>query len=190
MVHRRLNAQAQRTNLRWLVPLFALVGFVGCISAPLPTSTPVATPTPKPTATSTPRPAQPTSTSTAVASPTPLPTPTATSTPSPTPTPTVPIVVNIPASREKISSPVRISGGARVFEGQLAFAIKDAQGKVLAEGSVLASAGAPEWGTFAADVSFKAPALEQAGTVEVFTRSPKDGSVQNLVIIPVILLPK
>ncbi len=72
----------------------------------------------------------------------------------------------------------------------MSLAIRDAQGRILAQGTTLASVGAPQWGVFAADLSFEPPVSQQAGTVEVFTRSPRDGTVQDLVVIPVILLPK
>jgi len=188
MDRRPLSARALNLNLRWLTLLLTLVvGLVSCMAAPLPTTPTVR---PKTTPTATPKPAQATPTRTAVASPTPLATPTATPSPGPTPTPTASIVVNTPAPNDRISRTVHISGVARVFEGQVVFAIKDTQGKVLAQGTTLASAGAPQWGIFAADLAFEPPANQQSGTLEVFTRSPRDGSVIDLVIVPVVLLPK
>ena len=183
----RLIVLTRRKNLKWLASFIALIGLVGCMTAPLPT-----TPTVRPriTPTATPKRAQATPTRTAVASPTPLATPTAISSPGPTPTPTASVVVYTPAPSDKISRSVHISGVARVSEGQIDFAIKDAQGRVLAQGTISASAGVPQWGVFAVDPVIQPPATEQAGTVEVFTRSPRDGSAQDLVIIPVILLPK
>ncbi len=182
-----LSFPTQPSNLKWLASFIALIGLMGCMTGPLPT-----TPTVRPriTPTATPKQAQATPTRTAVASPTPLATPTTTPSPGPTPTPTASIVVYTPTPNDKISRSVHISGVARVSEGHIEFAINDAQGKVLAQGTTYASAGVPQWGVFVVDSIFEPPAKEQAGTVELFTRSPRDGSVQDLVIIPVVLLPK
>ncbi|MBI2863226.1 MAG: Gmad2 immunoglobulin-like domain-containing protein [Chloroflexi bacterium] len=97
------------------------------------------------------------------------------------------IVVAAPLAGQVVKSPVRVSGTAQVFEGTVSVAVKDGAGKVLGKGLATASAGAPSRGTFSADIAFTQPATSQAGTVEVYSESPKDGSVRDLVAIRVTL---
>jgi hypothetical protein len=57
---------------------------------------------------------------------------------------------------------------------------------VLAEGFTTASVGAPGRGMFSVSATYTV-AAETIAFVEVFTRSPKDGSVDEIVRIPVTL---
>lgn len=100
------------------------------------------------------------------------------------------ITVTSPAPQQRITSPLRISGMARVFEGAVEAAIKDASGKTLGVGFASASRGAPEWGSYEMRVSFTQPASEAPGKVEVFNRSARDGSIEVLVAVPVVLAGK
>jgi hypothetical protein len=52
---------------------------------------------------------------------------------------------------------------------------------------VTASAGAPEWGSFKTSIQYTTPVAPQKATLEVFIASPKDGSGQDLVSIPLTL---
>ncbi len=119
-------------------------------------------------------------------------TPTATRAPAPTapasPTREPAIYVTAPTRDQAIRSPVRIAGRARVFEAAVRYEIV-ADGRVIGQGHTTASAGAPEWGTFAADLSFTPPASATTGVVRVFSTSMKDGSVENLVEVPVRIQP-
>jgi hypothetical protein len=56
---------------------------------------------------------------------------------------------------------------------------------VLVEGTTTATAGAPQKGTFKVEVVFEAPYYGESGTVEVFERSPKDGTISDLAKVPV-----
>ena len=95
------------------------------------------------------------------------------------------VIVTTPLSNNQISSPVKIEGRARVFEGTVLYRIKDVWNKVIAEGFTTANMGAPEWGFYSAEASFEMPASSK-GWVEVYTQSAKDGSDQNLIRLPVI----
>lgn len=64
----------------------------------------------------------------------------------------------------------------------------DAAGRELAKDFATASQGAPEFGTYAFPIAFRVSA-ETVAFVEVFSRSPRDGSVTDLVRVPVTLLP-
>lgn len=132
----------------------------------------VAAPSPSPTNT----PA-----ATVTASPSPLPTPK----PSPLVSAKGAIVVNEPRSGDEIMTPLIIAGEASVFEANVVFRIVTAGGKVLADGHTTATVGAPLKGTFKAEVPYDVPLYGESGFVEVFERSPKDGSITEIVRVPV-----
>lgn len=118
---------------------------------------------------------------------------TATPSPSPTPRPS-PLVsakgfitVNEPLSGEQIKGGVTISGEATVFEANVLYRVVTTTGKVLAQGHTTATAGAPQKGTFKVEVRFEAPYYGEPGFVEVFERSPKDGTISDIVRVPVAI---
>ena len=129
----------------------------------------------------------PTATLPPTATPRPSPTSTPTSTSVPTPTPTVNIVVEAPKAGQKVTSPARVAGSARVYEGTVVVQVKDAQGKVLQQRSLIASEGAPAWGRFTVELPFAVKG-EQPGTIHVFSPSPRDGSPINSVAVHVTLV--
>jgi Immunoglobulin-like domain of bacterial spore germination len=142
----------------------------------------VTTPTPTPVVATT---APPTTTPTA--SPTPSPTPT----PTPVPTPLLSarggILVKEPLANTRVRSPLTISGEASVFEAALVWQVTDTAGRVLAGGFTTATAGAPAKGTFSITATFQDPPSDVIGFAEVFTRSPKDGEIDEIVRVPLIL---
>lgn len=130
-----------------------------------------------------------------VPSPSPTVAPTVTATPRPSATAAATpitsakggITVNVPLSNARVTSPVTISGDASVFEAALQWRIVDAGGVVLASGIATASAGAPARGTFSVTATFTPPAADTMGGIEVFDRSPKDGAVDELVRVPIVI---
>jgi len=139
----------------------------------------VTTPTPTPVRTS--------------SSPTVVPTPTASPTPTPTPSPTPLIsargliVVREPLANARVKSPLTISGDASVFEANLVWQVTDTAGRVLAGGITTATAGAPARGTFTITATYTDPLSDAIGFAEVFTRSPRDGNIDEIVRVPIIL---
>ena len=97
------------------------------------------------------------------------------------------ITVRVPLANSRITSPVTFSGEASVFEAALLWRVVDAGGRVFAEGSTTASAGAPARGTFTVTATFTPPSADTIGAVEVFDRSPKDGQIDELVRVPVVI---
>jgi len=95
------------------------------------------------------------------------------------------ITVTSPLRGDQIRSPLTIAGEASVFEATVTWRIVTAGGAVLAQGNVLATAGAPQKGTFTTSVSFALPYYGEAGFVEVYEVSPKDGSISDIVRVPV-----
>lgn len=94
------------------------------------------------------------------------------------------IWVTAPVKDQVISSPVKISGSARVFEAVVSYRLRDANGTVIAQGNTMASEGAPGRGDFSGELAFKVNG-PGTGQIEVFEASAKDGSDINKVIIPV-----
>ena len=141
----------------------------------------VTTPTPTPVRTT----AQPSAS--ASQSPTPSPTPT----PTPVPTPLLSarggILVREPLANTRVRSPLTISGEASVFEAALIWQVTDTAARVLASGITTATAGAPGKGTFTITATYQDPPSDIIGFAEVYTRSPKDGEIDELVRVPLIL---
>ncbi|RJE46985.1 spore gernimation protein [Dehalobacter sp. MCB1] len=94
------------------------------------------------------------------------------------------IWVTAPVDGQTITSPLKITGNAQIFEAVVSYRLRDAQGNILAEGNTMAAAGAPGRGDFEASLTFT-PSAAGSGQLEVFESSMKDGSDLNKVIIPV-----
>jgi hypothetical protein len=108
--------------------------------------------------------------------------------PSPLPAPTAPIVVDEPMEDARVSSPVKVSGIANVFEGTVSIRIVDANGDVLAEDFTTATCGSGCVGTYRTRVRFGVD-HEQRGSIQVFESSAENGEPLHMVEIPVTLLP-
>ena len=96
------------------------------------------------------------------------------------------ILVERPALGETVTSPVRVSGTASVFEATLQVRLIGPDGETLGDQVVTASEGAPGRGTFSVELPFSATG---PGTVEAYTISAADGSEQHNVEVPVRLAP-
>ena len=81
----------------------------------------------------------------------------------------------------------RLLGAARVFEANVRWRVRDASGREVGHGWTTASYGtSPTWGTFETQFTVP-PNLSGTPTLEVFWESPKDGTDQGLVAIPLTL---
>jgi hypothetical protein len=96
------------------------------------------------------------------------------------------ILVRSPGIGERVSSAVRISGTADVFEAVVSIAILDQDGKVIASTFTMATCGTGCRGTWETDVAYEVDAT-QPGTIRVYEVSAMDGSKINVVNIPVTL---
>jgi len=85
---------------------------------------------------------------------------------------------------ELVTSPVTVAGEANTFEGTVRIQVLGANGAVLADTFTTATSGSGTWGTFSEKVAFD-PGTHTTGTVRVFWDSPKDGSPQDVVEVPV-----
>jgi Immunoglobulin-like domain of bacterial spore germination len=98
------------------------------------------------------------------------------------------IVVTSPRSGDEVKVPVTVAGDASVFEGTVSIAIESADGsKTFCKTFVTASEGAPGRGGFQTQIAFPPPSSATEGRVRVYSESSKDGSVQNLVSVPVTI---
>ena len=76
----------------------------------------------------------------------------------------------------------RIEGQARVFEANVLYQLRDANGTIVSnERSTMADKGAPEYGNFTSTLPFDRTPTSNTGELWVYTRSAKDGSIQDLV---------
>ena len=94
------------------------------------------------------------------------------------------IAVYEPRAGATVSHDIRVSGAARVFEANVVWRMLDSAGKDVAMGHFNASLGTSiVWGSF--DTTITIPASVSGNvTLEVFEASPKDGSAQGVVQIP------
>lgn len=82
-----------------------------------------------------------------------------------------------------------VSGEARVFENAFNYLIKDYSGTILAEGQAMANAyDVGQFGGFELSIPYLW-STDAGGFLEVFNYSAKDGSIENLVVVPVIFPP-
>jgi len=77
-----------------------------------------------------------------------------------------------------------LAGAARVFEANVVWRILDSAGKVVANGHFTASLGSSAvWGTFNARIAVPANVRGNV-TLELYEASPKDGTAQGVVRVP------
>jgi hypothetical protein len=98
------------------------------------------------------------------------------------------ILVQSPLAGSRVSSPVTISGTADVYEATVNARILDADGREIAVSFTTATCGSGCRGEYTMAVPFSVNA-EQEGMIEVLNYSPRDGSPENVVRIPVTLVP-
>ncbi len=94
------------------------------------------------------------------------------------------ILVESPTPAEQVSSPLHVRGIANTFEATVNYTITDPEGLILKEGFTTATAGNGTWGTFSFDVRYQS-ARSGMGSVIVYQVSPKDGSRQDILEVPV-----
>ena len=98
------------------------------------------------------------------------------------------ILVTSPRPGQSYSRQIKFEGDANVFEANVSLKIVDENGKMLGEGFVTATCGTGCRGTFSKTLTFEVNEPTE-GFAEAYESSAKDGSVQNLVRVPVVLQP-
>lgn len=98
------------------------------------------------------------------------------------------IIVDTPEDGDRVTSPVTVSGRARVFEASVSITVFDSSGNPIVETFTTAEEGAPALAPFSAQVAFSS-ASEQPGCIRVFEASAQDGRPTNVVQVEVTLAP-
>jgi germination protein M len=98
------------------------------------------------------------------------------------------ILVEHPAAREAVTSPLHVTGTANTFEATFNYRLEDASGKLLAKDFVTATSGTGTRGTFDFSVPFTVDSAQE-GTLAVFELSAENGSVIHERRIPLRLMP-
>ncbi|MCJ7491716.1 MAG: Gmad2 immunoglobulin-like domain-containing protein [Dehalococcoidia bacterium] len=101
------------------------------------------------------------------------------------------ITIDEPRSGDQAVVPITVKGTASVFEGTVVIAVESADGsQTFCKTFTTASEGAPGTGSFETQIAFPPPSKATDGRVQVYSESPKDGSVQNLVSVPIVISPE
>lgn len=101
------------------------------------------------------------------------------------PAPEPNILIEVPRPGDAAENPILVRGKARVFEQTFAYRLRDAAGRVVEEGhSMTRGPGGAAYGEFEVRIPVP-PGSSGKVTVEVFQFSAKDGSVTDLVSVPV-----
>ena len=98
------------------------------------------------------------------------------------------IFVDRPAWGGTAASPARISGLANVFEASFFVEILDEDGFRLAREHVMATCGTGCWGSFDVSIRYDVSS-RQTGSIVTYILSARDGSVEDVRVYPVTLLP-
>ena len=99
-----------------------------------------------------------------------------------------PIVVETPIAGQRVSSPVRISGNANVFEANVSIRIVSLDDEVIAETFVTATCGTGCRGTYSKNARFRV-GEEIEAVIQVFESSAENGAPLHMVSVPVTLVP-
>lgn len=103
----------------------------------------------------------------------------------PTATEQQPIVVTSPTANQLVTSPVLVTGTAIAFESTINARIKDANGEILDQVTIMTEApdaGLP--GKYSANLTFSSPTTD-SGTVEVFENDAATGAEVNKITVQV-----
>jgi LysM repeat protein len=115
----------------------------------------------------------------------PHPTPTA---PSTSGSPVEEIIISSPGRGVTVTNPALVSGFASSpFEQTVIVAVLDGSGGRIGLGSGIIAGAYGERGRFSATVPFTVPVNSQAGRIQVFTESPRDGALEHLSSVSVVL---
>lgn len=98
------------------------------------------------------------------------------------------IVVESPKIGSVVPSGTAVEGFANVFEANVNIRVRDDNDKIIFETFTTATCGTGCWGDFSEAIEFEVD-HETPGRIEVLTFSAEDGSEQDVVIIPVTLVP-
>lgn len=125
--------------------------------------------------------------------------PTATVSPTPTATPTAHCLTSPRKSNNiRIASPLddavitgnsfTVSGQASVFENQFNYRLKTCKGKIMAQGTITASANSTGQASFSKTITYTLTKTVTQAILQLYDLSARDGSVQDITEVPLLLL--
>jgi hypothetical protein len=94
-----------------------------------------------------------------------------------------PIVIESPLPGDSVTSPIRVTGTANVFEATVSFEVRDDAGDVVMRGFTTATSGSGTRGTFATELAV--PNLDGSATIVAFEASAEDGRPLHVVEVPI-----
>jgi len=98
------------------------------------------------------------------------------------------IVISQPLLSATVTSPVRVTGFADpTFEQNLVVQVRDVNGNIVGSTPTTIQADIGQRGPYSVDVTFTVPSGTQAGRIEVFAVSPRDGQITHLSSVEVTL---
>jgi len=95
------------------------------------------------------------------------------------------ILVESPLPGDMVTSPIRVSGTANVFEATVSFEVRDEGENVVQRSFTTATSGTGTRGTF--ETTLTVPGLEGQATVVAFEASAEDGSPLHVAEVPVVV---
>jgi Immunoglobulin-like domain of bacterial spore germination/Sporulation and spore germination len=95
------------------------------------------------------------------------------------------ILVESPLPGDTVSTPIRVSGTANVFEATVSFEVRDVADAVIDESFTTATSGTGTRGTF--EHVLEVPDADGAVTIVAFEASAEDGSPLHVVRVPVTI---
>lgn len=96
------------------------------------------------------------------------------------------IVVFQPLPGMRIAPGQHMTGSARAFEATIHYQIRETTGRIVTQERAATTAqGAPAFGSFDVPLQFDQSPTAPNGILMVYTRSARDGSIQDLVEVPV-----
>jgi len=99
------------------------------------------------------------------------------------------IIIANPSATASVSSPMIINGWGRSMQNTLAVDVIDSAGVVVGQGFAVIDAEPGILGVFTGTVEFTPPASAQAGRVQVYSISTRDGAIEHLASVEVNLQP-
>lgn len=98
------------------------------------------------------------------------------------------VIVSSLVKNQVLTSPFVLLGRARAFENGVSWRVRDGLGNIIASGNMLTNArDAGKYGQYRVRAFLRKIPKTATGKVELFTLSPKSGSEQDLVQVPVRL---
>ena len=89
-------------------------------------------------------------------------------------------MITSPILNSKITSPLIVTGWGSGYENTLSVSVLDEEGKTIGRGYVTVAAEFGQYGPFTGTITFTMPTKAQVGKIQVFSTSPRDGSIDHL----------